>query len=436
MTTQFKIDPVLHNNILNQLNRFGLAARSFFVGGAVRDNLVNLPVNDFDIAIERLTADEAIQLENAWELTGQDFPVFRFNVFDSCDNLHSIEVAAARLERSTGPGHSDFHVVFGENVTIADDLLRRDLTINSMAVPVTDLSTLIDLHGGRRDLDQRILRHTSSAFVEDPLRVFRVARFLAHKFNNFEVAPETVDVCRELSAITSFLDAERVNAELTKVLVSASHPSVFFEFLKDTDNLRVWFPELAAMVNVPQPAKFHGDNDVFAHTMETLDNARSFTNDVHILLGALFHDVGKILTPTHKLPAHHNHDEAGVQLVQGIADRLRLSNRSKTCVEAAVKCHMKVALVSEMRPKSIIKLVAELKRRNVFHETLAVAHADRLRNSGLSFDDQRALYVAFVVLSEPLPVDVVAKLRTLNGEQCKNVVHAFRVSQFKRVRHQ
>lgn len=426
----FRIDNVLHQNIINVLNFFGITARCYFVGGAVRDNLLGLDVHDYDLTVECLTQNETDELVHHLNLTGNDFPVFRFRVQDSNQVEHEIELAAARIERSVGPRHTDFVVQFGENVTINEDLLRRDLTINSMAVPVNDLDQVIDLVGGINDLNDRLLRHTSSAFVEDPLRIFRLARFVAGKFSNFEVANETVNLCRQIADSTIHLSGDRVALETEKMFNTSNTPSVFFKFLKHVGNLHIWFPELYKMIGVPQPVKYHGDNDVFDHTMDVVDHARIFTNDPVILWAALFHDVGKILTPIPILPAHHNHEENGTDLVDSIVDRLRLSNVIRINMFDSIRNHMKIAKVLELKNSTLIDMVSKLNRNRTLHNVIAVTYADRMRNGGLSCDILKKLHVAEIVLQEQLPKEVVNRLKDKTGEQCKQLVRQFRINRF------
>jgi len=426
---RLNIDHVLHDNILNVLNFFGFTHRCFFVGGMVRDNVLGKLVNDIDIVIANVSQKEISELNTHLTLTGKDFPVFRFRVVDSNQVEHEIELAVARIERSTGYGHSDYEVSFGEDISLEDDLVRRDLTFNAMAVPVMNLRYLVDLFNGVQDLTDKIIRHTSDAFAEDPLRVFRVARFLT-RFEGFTVHPTTVELCRDINFKTAFLDAERISLELGKLFKSSKKPSVFFRFLKDTDNLQIWFPEIFNMIGIPQPEKYHGTNDVFDHTMETIDNASMFTNDFNILMGALFHDIGKTLTPDDILPAHHGHENSGATLVNEVIDRLKLSNNTKKVIFDSVKNHMKIGRTLEMKNRTVLKMVQQLKRNDTFHDSIAVSHADRLRDGGLSCDIMKKLHFAEMILSEKLPLDIVQRLTGKNGEQCQQIVLSFRLKRF------
>lgn len=429
---KLKIDQVLHLNIINVLNFFGIAHKSFFVGGMVRDHLLGLPCNDIDIVVSNISHSEVVDLTEHLHLTGKDFPVFRFRVLDSNQVEWEIELSVARIERSTGPGHKDFAVEFGENVSLEDDLVRRDITVNSMAVPVTDIENLVDLFNGVSDLEHKIIRHTSHAFSEDPLRIFRVARFLA-RFSEFVVHEDTIELCKVLCNSTLHLSGDRVGGEVVDMFKSCRQPSVFFKFLKHTNNLHIWFPELHNMIGVPQPVLHHGTNDVFDHTMETIDNARIFTNDVNILFGALFHDVGKIFTPAHILPAHHGHEDVDSKFIDNIVDRLRLSGETKKHINDAIRNHMKLSLSLEMRDKKVINMVSGLVRNDTFHNVIAVSHADRMRKGGLSCETIKRLHKAEFAVREKLPQHMVEKLKGKTGDQCKELVHVFRLNKFKEI---
>lgn len=425
-----KIDKILHNNIINVLNFFNITDRSFFVGGMIRDHFLNKPIQDIDIAVEKIKESELNELKEHLNLTGLDFPVFRFRVLDSNQVEFEIELAVSRRERSTGIGHKNFCVTFGENVTIEDDLKRRDLTINSMAIPVNNLNHLVDPFGGLFDLNERILRHTSDAFQEDPLRIFRLARFLA-RFSDFTVHPSTIDLCTKINTTTKSLSGERVSQEVEKMFKSSKVPSIFFKFLKEVDNLFIWFPEIDSMIGIPQPEKHHGNNDVFDHTMETIDNASMFTKDEAILFGALFHDIGKILTPENILPAHHSHENNGLVLVNDIVKRLKLNKRISKVIFDSIKNHMKIGRTLEMRDKKVISMVSDLVRNNTFHDVIAVSHADRLRKGGLSSEIIKVLHFAEFVLREKLPEELVLTFANKNGLQCNQLVQSFRLKRLK-----
>lgn len=428
--TNFRIDNTLHQNIVNVLNFFNITDRCYFVGGSVRDNLLGYDVNDYDVAVEKVTQKEINELVYHLNLTGKDFPVFRFRVLDSNQVEHEIELAVARVERSNGPKHTDFEVEFGENVSIADDLVRRDLTINSLAVPVLQLDTVIDLVGGLDDLNSKLLRHTSDAFSEDPLRIFRLARFATGKFSHFEVSRATVNLCREIAESTVHLSGDRVASEVEKVFETANRPSAFFRFLNHIGNLHIWFPELNNMIGVPQPVKYHGENDVFDHTLEVVDHARIFTKDVAILWASLFHDVGKTLTPVAILPSHHKHEQNGLKLVDDIAKRFHFSNWIRANIYDAIRNHMKIAKGAELNNATIVDMVSLLNRNHTLHNAIAVSYADRMRDGGLSSEVLKRLHIAEIAVQEKLPQTVVNRLKGLSGEKCREFVRQYKINRF------
>ncbi|HEY5622383.1 MAG TPA: multifunctional CCA addition/repair protein, partial [Gammaproteobacteria bacterium] len=300
----------------------------YIVGGAVRDELLNLPVRERDWVVVGSSADELLRL--GYRQVGKDFPVF----------LHpesGEEYALARTEKSTGPGYHGFSFDTSASVTIEQDLGRRDLTINSIAR--TASGEFVDPFGGRADLENRILRHTSEAFCEDPLRVLRVARFAAR----FEPLGFRVD--RETSALMNTmvdngeLDAlrpERVWQETEKALAE-QRPDIFFETLRDSGALAVVFPEIDALFGVPQPPRWHPEIDTGTHTLMSLRLAAGLSTDLGIRFAALVHDLGKAGTPADQLPNHKGHEQRSVELVGKFCERLPVPKRCKELAIAVAR---------------------------------------------------------------------------------------------------
>lgn len=284
------------------------------VGGCVRDLLLGLPVQDRDWLVMGATPEWMIA--QGFIPVGKDFPVFLH------PQTHE-EYALARTERKSGRGHGGFVFYSTPQVTVTEDLFRRDLTINAMAMTLADdgKTTIIDPFGGQRDLQAKILRHVSPAFVEDPLRVFRVARFAA-RFPDFSVADETLILMRAMQDELSTLSPERVWAEFHRGLAE-QNPRRMIEVLDACGALQIWFPEIARLHQVPQEQAWHPEKDVFEHLLLVLESATRLSKDPLIRLGALCHDLGKGTTPASDLPRHPHHAERGEIIARQFAKRLK-----------------------------------------------------------------------------------------------------------------
>lgn len=317
--------------------------KTYLVGGAVRDRLLGLAVKDRDYVVVGATPDEMIA--RGFKLVGADFPVF----------LHpqtKYEYALARTERKTGPGYKGFSVYAAPDVTLEQDLARRDLTINAMAED--EDGALIDPFGGAEDLREGILRHVSPAFVEDPLRVLRVARFAA-RFE-FRIADETLELMRQLvrAGEMKALVAERVWAELSRALGEKA-PWIFFEVLRDCGANAELFPELEALFGVPQPPQHHPEIDTGVHTLMVLRQAARLTMDVRIRFAALVHDLGKGATPQAEWPRHIGHEERGVEIIRRFCQRFRVPTDYREFAEVVSRYHLHCHRVLELKPETILK---------------------------------------------------------------------------------
>lgn len=290
----------------------------YLVGGAVRDALLGIEVYDRDWVVVGTTPEQ--MLEQGFEQVGKDFPVFLH------PKTHE-EYALARTERKQGSGYHGFDIFADPSVSLEEDLIRRDLTINAMAR--SEDGVIIDPYGGQKDLQNRILRHVSPAFSEDPLRVLRVARFAAKLAPfDFELAPETRELMSEIvvSGELAELTPERVWQEVVKVL-NSPQPSRFFEALDQVDAMPVLFPELDALHEVEQPAEHHPEGDVWIHTMLVLEAACKLSDDLAVRFAALVHDLGKGVTPKELWPKHHGHEATGLPLVKALCHRYRVPKK-------------------------------------------------------------------------------------------------------------
>ena len=282
----------------------------YLVGGAVRDALLGVAVKERDWVVVGGTREELLRLN--YREVGRDFPVFLH------PETHE-EHALARLERKVSPGYRGFAVEFGPEVTLEEDLARRDLTINAIARSAD--GALIDPHGGRRDLEARVLRHVSPAFVEDPVRVLRVARFAARFAPlGFQVAPETLALMRAMveRREVDTLVAERVWQETEKALHEPK-AGEFFRVLRACGALQPIYPELDALFGVPQPAQWHPEIDTGLHNLMVLDQAAVLSLDPAVRFAALVHDLGKAATPRQEWPSHRGHEERSVSLIEALA---------------------------------------------------------------------------------------------------------------------
>ena len=321
--------------------------KSYLVGGAVRDALLKLPVKDKDWVVVGATPQE--MLDAGYQQVGRDFPVF----------LHPTsheEYALARTERKSGFGYTGFSCYAAPDVTLEQDLLRRDLTINAMAQD--DDGTIIDPYNGLSDLRMRVLRHVSPAFNEDPLRVLRVARFAARYAPlSSRIADEPRALRRDMTAAGELehLTPERVWKETENALASRN-PQVYFMVLRECGALKVLFPELDILFGVPAPAKWHPEIDTGIHVLMTLSMAAMLSPDLDVRFATLCHDLGKGLTPKHLWPRHHGHGPAGVKLVENLCARLKVPNELRDLAKLVAEYHDLIHTLPILKPQTIVKL--------------------------------------------------------------------------------
>jgi tRNA nucleotidyltransferase (CCA-adding enzyme) len=349
----------------------------YLVGGAVRDALLGLPVKERDWVVVGSSRDELLRLN--YREVGRDFPVFLHP--DSQE-----EYALARLERKVSPGYRGFAVEFGPGVTLEEDLARRDLTINAIAKGAD--GSLVDPYHGQRDLHARVLRHVSPAFMEDPVRILRVARFAARFASlGFHVAPETMSLMAGMveRGEVRALVAERVWQETEKAL-HESGASVFFKVLRECGALKVIYPEIDALFGVPQPEKWHPEIDTGVHTLMVLDQAVHLSTDTKVRFAALVHDLGKATTPQEEWPGHKGHEERSVALIDALSERLRLPNEYRELSVIVARYHGNVHRAFELRPKTILGILEKtdaLRRPERFAQALLACEADSRGRLGL-----------------------------------------------------
>ena len=344
------------------------------VGGAVRDRLLDRPVQDTDWVVVGGTPEQMERM--GYRPVGRDFPVF----------LHpqsGEEYALARTERKTGRGYKGFAFDTSPTVTLEEDLRRRDLTINALAED--EDGNIVDPYGGRADLKNGILRHVSEAFAEDPLRVLRVARFAA-RFN-FRIADETVELMRRIGAEGELehLVPERVWTETERALAEP-YARRYFETLALCNALERVFPEISALSGVPQPAEHHPEIDTGLHNLMALEQACRITPDPQVRFAVLVHDLGKGTTPHDQWPAHPGHEERGVAMIHALCDRFRIPNRYRELGVIVARHHPDCHRVAEMRPATVLKKLEEMdafRRPERFEQFLLACEADARGRKGL-----------------------------------------------------
>ena len=346
----------------------------YAVGGAVRDRLLGRPVADQDYVVVGATPEQMEQL--GYRPVGKDFPVFLH------PQTHE-EYALARTERKTARGYKGFEIHASPEVTLEQDLARRDLTINAIARD--DEGNIIDPHHGVNDLKAGILRHVGDAFVEDPVRVLRVSRFAA-RFG-FAIAPETIDLMREMvrNGEVDHLVPERVWQELARGLME-DKPSRMLLALRKCGALQRILPEVDALFGVPQPAQHHPEVDTGLHILLVVDCAAALNYPLTVRFAALTHDLGKAATPHEQWPKHHGHEHKSVELVEKLCERLRVPGECRDVAVLAARYHGDVHRAEELRPATVLKLLAaaDIYRKPArFEELLAACSCDYRGRSGL-----------------------------------------------------
>jgi tRNA nucleotidyltransferase (CCA-adding enzyme) len=397
---------------------------SYIVGGAVRDRLLGLPVQDRDWVVVGATPEELIAL--GYVPVGADFPVF----------LHpetKEEHALARTERKTAPGYRGFAFHASPEVTLEEDLQRRDLTINAIAEGPD--GTLIDPWGGARDLQARLLRHVSPAFAEDPVRILRVARFAA-RFIDFRVAPETSALMRAMvdNGEVDALVPERVWREVSRGLMEAK-PSRMFDVLRECGALGRVLPEVARLFGVPQRADYHPEVDTGVHLMMVLDMAARLDTPLAVRYACLGHDLGKGTTPAEMLPRHLGHEERSVALVRQMSERLRVDNACRALAEVAAREHGNVHRSGEFGAAAIVRLLERcdaLRRPDRFAELLLACECDARGRLGLEdspYPQRTRLLEALRLVQgiDATSVAATAAERGLSGPDIGKAIHAARV---------
>ena len=402
------------------------------VGGSVRDMLLGLPAVDRDYVVVGAMVNE--MLAAGYQPVGKDFPVF----------LHpktKEEYALARTERKSGRGYTGFAFQADPDVTLEADLLRRDLTINAMAV--ADDGTLIDPHGGVKDIAEKVLRHVSDAFAEDPLRVLRLARFAA-RFTQFTVAPETLALCKKLVADGEVreLVAERVWQEISRGLMEAQ-PSRMFEVLRTCGALAELAPELDRLWGVPQKREWHPEIDTGIHIMQVIDYAANRKWPLATRFAALTHDLGKGLTPADMLPAHHAHEARSAKLVDALSVRWRVQRDVAELARAVAAEHGNLGKLKDMRPATVHDVLMRcdvMRRPERFVQMLDACEADKSSRRAVGLPESvgeaftaRADAMAALAAMQSVDAGAVAATMVAQGKP-ERIAEAMREARIEAIR--
>ncbi len=395
------------------------------VGGAVRDELLGIKAKDRDWVVVGSTPEEMGSL--GYQAVGAEFPVF----------LHpdtKEEFALARTERKTAPGYKGFTFNTARDVTLEDDLQRRDITINAIAKD--DGGNIIDPFGGERDLRARIIRHVSPAFIEDPLRVLRVARFAAQF--NFTVAEETQALLKAISA-TAELDTlvpERVWAETEKAL-QTNQPQRYVEVLREVNALIRVFPEVDKLFGVPQPQKYHPEIDSGIHTMMALAQASRLSSEPEVRFAVLVHDLGKGTTPKEILPRHHGHERRGVALILKMCERLRIPKKYKELALIVARYHLDCHRIAQMNPATVLDTLTAVdafRRPDRFAQFLIACEADARGRRGLEQQHYPQAGHFMTFYQACLKTDVTSlNIETHNGRQIAEHIRLQRIAAIREV---
>lgn len=361
--------------------------------------MLNRKVKDEDYCVVGITSEQFKNLFPESFTRGKSFEVF---------DLNGKEFAMARTERKTGIGHKEFEITTNKDITIEQDLARRDITINSIAQDVLT-GEIIDPFNGKQDLENGIIRATTEHFLEDPLRVYRVARFAA--MLNFKVDKDTLKMMNSLKNELSTLSEERVFIEFSKAL-SSEKPSIFFQILKEANVLEVHFKEIYDLIGALQPPEHHPEGDSFNHTMLVVDKSAELTENLEIRFSALVHDLGKGLTPKEEYPHHYGHEIKGVDVVVAFGNRIKAPTRWIECGKVACREHMRGGIFYKMKPSKKVEFIERVAKSSIgLHGLQIVVYSDKLSSRNVD--------------SGSIDFESIGKkcLEEINGKYIKNKYH-------------
>ncbi len=405
--------------------------KAYLVGGAVRDTLLNLPVRERDWVVLEETPEAMLQ--KGFTKVGKDFPVF----------LHpktKDEYALARTERKTTHGYKGFAVCATPDVSLEEDLLRRDLTINAMAM--LDNGEIIDPYGGQEDLKNRVFRHISPAFCEDPVRILRIARFCArYQHLGFHIAPETQKLMQDMvtQGEINHLVPDRVWAETAKAL-SEQSPSAYFQALRDCGALARIFPEIDSLFGVPQTAVYHPEIDTGIHTLMVLDQAVLLSDKTTVRFAALMHDLGKALTPSTNWPSHHGHETLGLSALTALCTRLRVPNNYQKLAQQVMQYHTHCHRAFELKASTLCTTLASLnafKTDNHLNDFLLACEADA--KGRLGFENSAYPQANYILAAQKAGSDIDSSTvlnGNLQGKEIGIAINRLRTAEISKIKTQ
>lgn len=400
----------------------------YLVGGAVRDERLGLPVKERDWCVVGATPEEMIN--DGYKQVGKDFPVF----------LHpktGEEYALARTERKTAAGYHGFAFDTSASVTIEEDLSRRDLTINALAMDTN--GKLIDPFGGMQDLEKRLIRHVSDAFVEDPVRILRAAKFAARFANlGFRIAPQTRDLMRQMVADgeADALVPDRVWKE-TEAALAGPNPRLYFEALRSCGALKIVFPEVDRLFGIPQPQKWHPEIDTGLHTMMVIEQAEPLSDDVEVRFAALVHDLGKGNTNPAELPSHPGHEQRGKKLIKKMAERLPVPRTCRDLGMIVAEYHTHCHRAFELRDDTVVKVLERtdaFRRPQRFEQFLVACEADARGRTGFENREYPQAGHLRSAFAAALTVDAASIAKDTEDSQIADAIRLARVSVVQQAR--
>lgn len=353
-------------NIAKNIEKIG--GKLYLVGGAVRDELLGKEVKDKDYCVTGITKEQFLKLFPSAIIKGKSFEVF---------DLYGNEFSMARREEKNGKGHKEFKIDINPEIKIEEDLERRDITINSIAKEVLT-GKIIDIFNGIEDINNKIIRATTKRFTEDPLRVYRVARFAASL--GFLVHEDTIKMMNILKHELKYLPKERVFMEFSKAL-AANKPSIFFNILKEANVLEVHFKELYNLIGALQPVEHHPEGDSYNHTMMVVDKCAEFTNNLEIRFASLVHDLGKGTTPKEEYPHHYGHEQRGAELVTEFCNNIKAPKLWEKCGKTACIEHMRGGIFYKMKSTKKVDFIERVAKSPLRLNGLQIiVFADKLSN--------------------------------------------------------
>jgi len=397
----------------------------YLVGGAVRDRILGKEIKDEDYCVTGLSAEEFVKIFPKAKIQGKAFSVFK---------LGDKEIALARKETKNGKGHKEFEIKTHKNISIEEDLRRRDITINSMAQDI-NTEEIIDPFGGIEDLKNGIIRATSDKFSEDPLRVYRVARIAATL--NFKVDKDTIKMMSSLKDELLSLSKERVFVELRRALETVK-PSIFFEVLKEANILDVHFKEIYDLIGAIQPVKYHPEGDSYNHTMLALDNSAKITKNTKLRFCVLVHDLGKGRTPKEMYPHHYDHEKRGLEPLRELCRRIGVPNEWRKSGVTSVLEHMKGGIFHKMTIPKKVSFIEKIDKSNLGLKGLQiVVYCDRSRNINATKEEIIDKDYNFCKMGEQLLKEVngeyiIKKYNIKQGKEFGKKLHEERVKWLKR----